>query len=184
MKAMKAVMLNALASLSLLISIAMFAGWIRSHWSLEGFVYRSASGSSFNGWCVYWRNSAIEILRVDDPAMAPHRFGWHPLQIPQPAPLAVMGDQPDWNILGVSFARGSHFYSVGLPFWLLALVTFLPPIYRFRALRRRRQLAMHCCCKVCGYDLRATPQRCPECGTVAGPGRGRSDSPLRWGEPV
>ena len=56
---------------------------------------------------------------------------------------------------------------IGVSHWLLALVMLVPPalwLNRFRKSRRARKLGL---CPTCGYDLRASPQRCPECGAVA-----------------
>jgi hypothetical protein len=56
-----------------------------------------------------------------------------------------------------------------VPYWLLAgIASVTPGAYwakRFIAKRRRGRLKRLQICERCGYDVRATPDRCPECGT-------------------
>ena len=54
-------------------------------------------------------------------------------------------------------------YLVAIPLWLLALAFgVLPAAAAFHS--RKRRLSNGGLCPACGYDLRATPDRCPECG--------------------
>jgi hypothetical protein len=103
--------------------------------------------------------------------------------IPQPAAWHISTDRAKEivnshsNWLGISQIatigcgdRGSTTNGVTLvPLWLLLIVSALPfwapPTARL--LLRYRRSPEPGTCTVCGYDLRATPQRCPECGTSA-----------------
>ena len=53
--------------------------------------------------------------------------------------------------------------SISFSYWLpLCLCLPFPAFYFIRLYRQRRHQPGHC--KKCGYDLRASPEKCPECG--------------------
>ena len=83
-----------------------------------------------------------------------------------------------WNRLGFYYVHENSNYTyftasrtvVAIPYWLLLgfMLALLFLNVRDRIRDRQRELTEQKCRK-CGYDLRATPDRCPECGTAARP---------------
>lgn len=82
---------------------------------------------------------------------------------------------------GGGWGRNSMLWNLVIPFWLLTtLLALLPlcevPVLIFAIRKSLRQTQGHCL--HCGYDLRASPERCPECGQAASTIHQQFDSAL------
>jgi hypothetical protein len=71
----------------------------------------------------------------------------------------------DWGVHDGLMTAPKTVRAVRVPLWFPTLVFALLPLARARA-RYRPRRDQRSRCLTCGYDLRATPDRCPECGTV------------------
>jgi hypothetical protein len=56
---------------------------------------------------------------------------------------------------------------MAIPYWCAMLATALLPVLYLAGARRRAKRRALGLCDRCGYDLRASPGRCPECGATA-----------------
>jgi hypothetical protein len=86
-------------------------------------------------------------------------FGWSPA----PSVLRDVGLLMESGSRNEGFATWSIRHAM-FPVWLLILLSGIGPAWSWARYYRRPRPGL---CARCGYDLRATPQRCPECGAVA-----------------
>ncbi len=105
-------------------------------------------------------SNGLAIRRV--PRGGPVHFGgflglFAKLQVQEFYSFPVVAGQMKW-------VRRTLFISV--PLWLILLVTAPLSICWIVNARGLRQPGRSGFCAHCGYDLRATPDRCPECGNV------------------
>ena len=94
------------------------------------------------------------------------RFSYH--AGPDIADLVLDSSSPE---PGLVMERICDVVEVRSPFWFWTLVLGALPFRWLMPAKRRSAESLRLTsgnCRVCGYDLRATPERCPECGMVPG----------------
>lgn len=157
---------NFAATLGVLVSVATSTLWIRSYlvgdaifWSDHESVRQFSSIRGTLGTALY----------LDDDSRFPSKWVHVAVRLPGEMNMEnaflVRGDFDESD--GVSLLgayRNGERHVLLIPHWMIALVCAAPLIGvgLRRAVRRRRSRRGLCC--RCGYDLRASPERCPECG--------------------
>jgi hypothetical protein len=159
----KRLLFNLLAGVSLLLMLAALGVWLRSHYVKDRIGWEGFHDAAF----------VLDIDRGIRDIDAGRRWGslaypagwWYAkMQIGQNVPQAFIWDR---TILdnGPDDA-GSDLLEVSIPNWLLVFIaSILPATWMVRTRAKFKHTASQAC-KHCGYDLRATPDRCTECGMV------------------
>jgi hypothetical protein len=189
MPAVRRRLLNLLTALSLLLCVAACVLWMRSYSARDQWAYRwrdvSADADTFGAcsldslggqlWFGYWWQDNSYLRRPHEGLSAE---AWHVGSVQQSAPHFPRPDavRPlvwrfgfGWTRQGTSRTDGGR--GVIVPHWLLLMLLAAPAALALARRRRRSACRATAVCMRCGYDLRATPDRCPECGTSAAAGR-------------
>jgi len=166
-------MFNLLTALSLVLLVATAVMWVRSYWISDSWE-----------WVSHYRTRFIAIsggrvlLQVNHGASAAQEFMAvdHYSYVKQANETAGVG-RP-WRYGGfwienLSFAPSAArsawlpYTDYVVPLYAVVLVSLILPGMAVRRVLRERKRKRVGLCPTCGYDLRASPQRCPECGAIA-----------------
>jgi hypothetical protein len=183
---MRQKLFHVMAGLSLLLCVAAAGFWVRSYWRLDGLSHFDKSISDVRIDSVSCGSGTVALVHLvltpttTESNVLSSRFPrWRASADPNPkvsmgralsetrtegferAGLGWRHGQKTWNLGTMSDER-----VLFLPCWLLVLVFAVLPVSWCRSELRRRRRAKLGHCPKCGYDLRATRDRCPECGAI------------------
>ena len=174
LKRLQRIAWTSLTAISVLLGAATVWLWVRSYGRIDRFDYVRAPAC-------YTLNSArghfdIELDNNAGFAIPEQGLTWTPWSGPQGARdecmvILTVGHRFPMRMQFLGFTwgppRGSQYVVTGA-FWPLVLAAAMLPAWRLvsygrHLIHRRGRKGL---CLECGYDLRATPDRCPECGAV------------------
>jgi|SRR5665213_176 len=191
---MKRRLFAVLATLSLLMCIAACALWVRSHFAHDIFRWQRARLTPPSGGHLGILNYGFIDLETDEGIFGIARCHYYWPNLDSQDFASLQGDFGDcqtfdhlrenstilstdgdaivnWNGFywvrydGVVSQRMiQHILEVRMPAWSVVLFLAVFPVAWLISWRRRRASTSGMCPK-CGYDLRASPDRCPECGS-------------------
>lgn len=171
MKRLLRVILRVGTALSLLLFVAIAPLWLRSYWRTTSIGVMHGSRNYFldvskgeASLVTLWRRWALD---------STWRF-----RLADEVPIVYSDVSFKWRRWGVAKRQMTFVMEAGdtrpnliidvwtVPCWAVATSCLIAPGLSWRLWRRDAHRKRAGLCRVCGYDLRGTPERCPECGTV------------------
>jgi hypothetical protein len=170
---MKRRLFNILSAMSLLLCVVVLVLWVLSIWVTTRWGYCGKGGGPY--FLVCSLHGCIDVNYVT-------LYTGHgkPLTGFAAFPAYALGYIPHWwdyLFFGVQNATtATELSRFIIPDWFVCSITAVFPCLWYRSYRQRRIAERKGLCPKCGYDLRATPDRCPECGTPVIPTEADSQS--------
>jgi RNA polymerase subunit RPABC4/transcription elongation factor Spt4 len=183
---------NLLAAASLLLCVVTVGLWVRSESTLNDWTWQTTHVSFVTQQDVVSNRGHLFFDRIELPDFGPQP-PWPPgvaAKVGQititPLPLEHRSRRSEKHVQNLDMISGrsieshnllgflviidneeqelSRYAFISVPYWGIVVGSIaLPTIWVGRWLHRRRRRQFGLCLN-CGYDLRATPDRCPECG--------------------